>query len=99
MRALRHLPEPMAVPLLQRLLATSPVEVLAVRHANAAREDEMLQLADEVLQLLASSPVPTPTVRELFRYVDPAVPPLPSGAATLPLRWRPRLSSSHGTVC
>jgi len=94
-RALRHLPEPVVVPVLQRLLATRQVEVLAVRHANAARNDEMRQLADEVLQLLASSRVPTPTVSELFRYVDPDVQPLASGAATLPLRWRrPRPSAS-----
>ncbi len=89
LRVLRHLPEPVAVPLLQQLLPTRPVEVLAVRHANAARNDEMRLLANEVVQLLASSPVPTPAVGELFRYVDPAVQPLPSGAATLPLRWRP----------
>jgi 2-dehydropantoate 2-reductase len=93
LRALRHLPEALVVPLLQRLLPTHHVEVLAVRHANAARNDEMRQLADEVVALLASSPVPTPTVNDLFRYVDPAVAPLPSGAATLPLRWRPPLTS------
>lgn len=92
-RTVRHLPEPVVVPLLQRLLRTRPVEVLAVRHANAARNGEMRQLADEVLKLLASSPIPTPTVSELFRHVDPAVPPLPDGAETLPLRWRPSQSS------
>lgn len=89
LRALRHLPEPLAVPLLQRLLPTRPVEVMAVRHANAARDDEMRQLADEVRKLLAASPIPTPTVSELFRHVDPDVPPLPDGASTLRLRWRP----------
>jgi len=88
LRTLRHLPEPLVVPLLQRLLATRQVEVLAVRHANAARNDEMRQLTDEVVQLLATSPVPTAAVNDLFRYVDPAVPPMPTGATTLPLRWR-----------
>ena len=96
LRVLRHLPEPVAVPILQRLLPSRTVEVLAVRHANAAREDEMHQLTQEVLHLLAASPIPTPSVSELFRHVDPSVPPLPSGAATLPLRWRTPRSSPAG---
>lgn len=56
-------------------------------HANAAR-DEMQQLADEFRALTRASGVPTPALDQLYAYIDPAISPVPEGAATLPLDWR-----------
>ena len=75
LRAFDRLPEPLLVPLLQRVLASRRVEILAARHANAAR-DEMAAIVAELSALAAEAGAPTPAADELARYVDASVPPL-----------------------
>lgn len=84
---LNWLPEPVLVAVLRRGLDTTRAELVLARHANAAR-DEMAQLAQEFKTLARQSAVATPAIDQLAQYLDPAVPPLPDGSATLPLKWR-----------
>ena len=86
-RFLPLLPEPLMVAVLQRILATEWATTVLAHHANAAR-DEMQQLAEEFRALARASGVPTPALDRLYSYIDPATPPTPEGAATLPLDWR-----------
>jgi len=86
-RLLPLIPEPLAVAALQWMLATEWATTVMAHHANAAR-DEMQQLADEFRALTHASGVPTPALDQLYAYIDPATPPVPEGAATLPLDWR-----------
>ena len=76
LRAFERLPERLLAALLQRVLASRRVEVLAARHANAAR-DEMAAIAAELSALAVEAGTPTPAADELSRYIDASVPPRP----------------------
>ncbi len=82
------LPEPIMVPLLQRLLVDKRMDIAMVGHANAAR-DEMKHLADEFLALARPTGIPTPAIDRLYPYFDPQTPLMPDGSAEIPLDWRP----------
>jgi 2-dehydropantoate 2-reductase len=68
MRVLELIPEPLIVPLLQRLLDTKYAELVIARHANAAR-DEMKQIADEFRELVRLSSLRTPSSDRLYSFV------------------------------
>jgi len=74
-RVLRAVPERLLVAILQGVVGTPAIEVLAARHANAAR-DEMSTLAAEFAALADRAGVPTPAMNALRQYCDPSVPPL-----------------------
>lgn len=75
LRLLRAIPCTLLVAALRLVVGTKMVEILATRHANAARE-EMAQLALEFATLAGSAGVATPAMDELRRYCDRAVPAL-----------------------
>ena len=67
------LPEPIVVALLRRWVNTKHFEIVAVCHANAAR-DEMQQLADDLQLLARQTSVATPAIDRLNSYI-PLHPP------------------------
>jgi 2-dehydropantoate 2-reductase len=81
-----RLPEPLLVPLAQRYLGTKVAEIALAGHANAAR-DEMKAFADEFRALCGTAATPMVAWDRLYAYIDPAVPTIPEGRATVPLRW------------
>jgi ketopantoate reductase len=83
----KWLPEPILVPLLQRMLADEKMEIALVKHAEAAR-DEMKHLTDEFLALVRATGVSTPTIDRLYPHFDPEAPLMPEGSAEIPLDWR-----------
>lgn len=78
-RVLRAVPEPLLVAILRGVVGTPAIEVLAARHANAAR-DEMSTLAAEFAALAVRAGVSTPAMNKLRQYCDPSVPPLTRAA-------------------
>ena len=58
-----------------------------VKHAESAR-DEMKHLADEFLELAAQTHVPIPSIKRLYRHLDPDAPLMPEGSAEISLNWR-----------
>jgi 2-dehydropantoate 2-reductase len=87
LRILEWLPEPLLVPLLQRVLVDDKMEVALVQHARSAR-DEMKHLADEFLALARTTAVPTPVIHRLYRQFQPDAPLIPDRSAEIPLDWR-----------
>lgn len=87
---LSWLPEPLLVAVLQRSLKNPRVELVITRHANAAR-DEMATLAEEFQVLALLSGKATPAIDALYRYADPATPPVPAGQAQMGVNWKPTL--------
>ena len=83
----QQLPEPILVPLTQRLLADPRMETALVKHAEAAR-DEVQHLIAEFMALSRTTGVPTPTIDRLLRYYEPGAPEVPDGSAEIPLDWR-----------
>ena len=81
------IPEPILVPLVQRLFNTRSAEIAVAGHAGAAR-DEMKQIADEFRTLTRSTTVPTPVLDRLYTYLDPSVPAVAEGSSQIPLDWR-----------
>ncbi len=81
------IPEPILVPLVQRLFNTRSAEIAVAGHASAAR-DEMKQIADEFRTLTRSTAIPTPILDRLYTYLDPSVPAVAEGSAQIPLHWR-----------
>ena len=81
------LPEPILVPLAQRLLANPLMETALVKHAAAAH-DEVQHLIVEFMMLARTTSVPTPTIDRLLRYYEPDAPQVPDGSAEIPLDWR-----------
>jgi hypothetical protein len=87
------LPEPILVPLVQRLLADERMKIALEGHAEAAR-DEIEHLTEEFLALAEQSSVPIPTIRRLTRYFDPDAPLMADGSRRLPLNWRSVIRAS-----
>jgi ketopantoate reductase len=87
LRVFEWIPEPILVPLLQRMIANEAMEVAMVKHANAAR-DEVIHLTDEFLALARTTSVPTPTIDRLYPHLAPDAPLMPQGSAEIPLDWR-----------
>jgi 2-dehydropantoate 2-reductase len=87
-RVLKYIPEPLLVAVLQNRLRMPIVELMAVRHANAAR-DEMQELALEFRELAVEACLPTPAVDNLFKYMNPETPAAAEGRADLSLDWYP----------
>ncbi len=87
LRILEWLPEPLLVPLLQRVLAHDKMEVALVPHARSAR-DEMQHLADEFRALARTTAVPTPVIDRLYLQFQPDAPLMPDGSAEILLDWR-----------
>ena len=77
----------MLVAFLQRRLQNPLMEVALAKHAAAAR-DEVQQLADEFLELVAQTSVPTPAIELLYPYLAENAPLLPEGSKDIPLDWR-----------
>jgi len=75
------------VPFVQKLMADPKMETAMVKHAESAR-DEMKHLADEFLELAAQTDVPIPSIKRLYRHLDPDAPRMPEGSADIPLDWR-----------
>jgi ketopantoate reductase len=86
-KVIQWLPEPILVPLAQRLLANPLMETALVKHAEAARS-EVQHLIGEFMSLARTTSVPTPTIDRLLRYYEPDAPPVPDGSAEIPLQWR-----------
>jgi hypothetical protein len=86
-RPFTWVPEPILVPFVQKLVADPKMETAMVKHAESAR-DEMKHLADEFLVLAAQTHVPIPSIRRLYRHLDPDAPLMPEGSAEIPLDWR-----------
>jgi 2-dehydropantoate 2-reductase len=82
-----HLPEPILVRLLQRLMDTKIAEIGMAGHANAARS-EMEDLADGWWQLVQASGVPAPALQSLYLFRNPAQPPLAEESRQIPLKTR-----------
>lgn len=87
LKVFEWLPEPLLVAFLQQLFNTKTAELVITRHANAAR-DEMKELADELKALATTTSIPTPVMDRLFRYLDPAVPPVAQGSSQIRMHWR-----------
>uniref|UniRef100_UPI0026388F6A ketopantoate reductase family protein n=1 Tax=Acaryochloris sp. IP29b_bin.137 TaxID=2969217 RepID=UPI0026388F6A len=68
-RVWQWLPEPIQVAILRRWINTQHFEIVAVRHANAAR-DEMQRLARDFQDLARQAAVETPAIDELETYID-----------------------------
>jgi hypothetical protein len=86
LKVIEWLPEPILVPLAQRLLVNPLMETALVKRAEAARS-EVDHLIEEFMALARTTPVPTPTIDRLLRYYEPDAPPVPDGSAEVPLRW------------
>jgi 2-dehydropantoate 2-reductase len=86
LRIYEWMPEPLLVPLVQRLFNSPSAEISMAGHANAAR-DEMKQLADEFRTLAHSTTISTPALDRLYAYLDPTVPTAADGSAEISLRW------------
>jgi ketopantoate reductase len=87
LRLLRWMPEPLLVPLVQRLLADERMEVALVRHAEAAR-DEVRHLADEFLALARRTSVDTPHIHLLYPHLERGTPTMPAGSRGMRLDGR-----------
>jgi 2-dehydropantoate 2-reductase len=87
LRVLEWLPEPILVPLLQRVLADDKMEVALAQHARSA-PDEMKYLAEEFRALARTTSVPTPVMDRLHTQYQPDAPLMPDGSAEIPLDWR-----------
>jgi 2-dehydropantoate 2-reductase len=87
LKVFQWLPEPILVPLAQRLLANPLMETALVKHAEAAH-DEVQHLIGEFMALARTTSVPTPTIDRLLRYYEPDAPRMPDGSAEIPLDWR-----------
>jgi ketopantoate reductase len=85
-KVIEWLPEPILVPLVQRLLANPLMETALVKHAEAARS-EVQHLIGEFMALARTTSVPTPTIDRLLEYYEPDAPQVPDGSAEIPLRW------------
>jgi ketopantoate reductase len=85
-KVIEWLPEPILIPLVQRLLANPLMETALVRHAEAAR-DEVQHLIGEFMVLARTTSVPTPTIDRLLQYYEPDASQVPDGSAEIPLRW------------
>ncbi|MBN2047357.1 MAG: ketopantoate reductase family protein [Anaerolineaceae bacterium] len=85
---MRLLPEPILLPILQKLLKSEFAEIGLAAHANAAR-DEMSFLAREFRSLIEKSGTRTPNLDMLFRYADPEEPQLPQGSSRVKVNWKP----------
>lgn len=83
---IRWLPEPILVPLAQKLLANPLMETALVKHAEAAR-DEVQHLIGEFMALARTTSVPIPTIERLLAYYEPGAPKVAEGSAEIPLRW------------
>jgi 2-dehydropantoate 2-reductase len=86
LRVIEWLPEPILVPLVQRLLANPLMDTALVRHTEAAR-DEVRHLIGEFMALARTTSVPTPTIDRLLQLHEPDAPQVPDGSAEIPLRW------------
>ncbi|MBE9103381.1 ketopantoate reductase family protein [Vacuolonema iberomarrocanum] len=73
LRLWEWLPEPMLVALLKGWANTQHFEIIAARHAKAAR-DEMQKLTTEFQALARQTSVATPAIDELETYIDLLVP-------------------------
>lgn len=87
LRMYEWIPEPILVPLAQRLFNTRSAEIAIAGHAGAAR-DEMRQIADEFRALTRSTTVATPILDRLYAYLDPSTPTVMEGNVQIPLDWR-----------
>ena len=85
-KVIEWLPEPIAVLVLQRLLANPLMEVALVKHARAARS-EVDHLIGEFMTLARTTPIPTPTIDHLLGYYAPDAPAVPEGSHAIPMRW------------
>jgi 2-dehydropantoate 2-reductase len=85
-KMIEWLPEPILVPLVQRLLANPLMETALVKHAEAARS-EVDHLIDEFMILARQTQVPTPTIDRLLLYYEADAPEVPDGSAEIPLQW------------
>jgi 2-dehydropantoate 2-reductase len=86
-RLIQFVPETVLILLLARLVASERAEIAVEGHANAAR-DEMAALTEEFRAFKHRGEVWTPALDRLTLYLDPAMPVLPEGAATMPLSWQ-----------
>lgn len=80
-RVWQWLPEPIQVAILRRWINTQHFEIVAVRHANAAR-DEMQRLARDFQALAHQAALETPAIDELETYIDLLRPERFEAAAT-----------------
>lgn len=87
MSMLGWIPEPVLIPVLQRVFDTQFAEEGLVAHAREAR-DEMREIAAQFQEMARLAGTPTPAMDELFAYADPAVQPMPEGTANIGLEWR-----------
>lgn len=86
-RVIAWVPEPVIVALLRPSAASERFDLIAARHANAAR-DEMAVLAGEVQALIRRSGVSSPNFDWMCEYLNPSTPAMPDGQKDLHLHWR-----------
>jgi 2-dehydropantoate 2-reductase len=87
LRVFGWLPEPLLVPLLQKMLVNPRIRTALVEHATAAG-DEIRHLAGEFHALAEQTTVPTPAMNTLAAYFYPQMPLVPEGQSKIPLDWR-----------
>ncbi len=83
---IRHIPEPLLVWGIQKLLQMPGMEAGTVGHAVAGR-DEMQHLTDEFRHLVHNAGIETPMIDHLYQYYTSEAPELPDGRSILPLDW------------
>ncbi len=84
---LPHIPEPLFVAALRKVLCMPAIEVSGEGHAAAAR-DEMEHLTDEFLAFLRQRGVGTPLLDDLYGYFDPTAAEIAEGSCDLPMDYR-----------
>ncbi|WP_422123870.1 ketopantoate reductase family protein [Planococcus sp. X10-3] len=90
------IPEPLFVMALSKM-AKSPSFENAIEHLKYT-EDEIEYLTDEFYTMIKPSNIPTPTVDQLTDYTYGRREPLPVGAKTIPLNWKPVYGAAIGLV-
>jgi len=96
-RVFSWIPEPLLVAILQKRMGRPEVELVAARHANAAR-DEMTALAEDFQILARQSGLDTPAIDTLYCFLDPINPPLPEGQARIKIAWGPTIAGAGALI-
>jgi len=86
LKIFKWIPEPILVAFLRKKFNAKQIEMATTKHALAAR-DEMKEIADEFKELARKTSIPTPAIDNLYKYIDPDVPPIKDGSSEIPLKW------------
>ena len=82
------LPEPLLIAALKQLFHTQLAKIAFEQHANRAREDEMIELAEDLSEMARLAHFSTPASDRLADYINPIKPAMPPGSAKIAKDWR-----------